>query len=117
VKFKVDEDLPADVAMVLRSAGHEAESVHDEGMTGWADPDIALRCQAEKRTLVTLDTGFADMRAYPPGEHASIIVMRLGRQDKPHVLAVLRGTLPLFGREPLQGRLWIVQETRVRIRS
>ena len=117
MKFKVDEDLPADVALALRSIGHEAETVHEEGMTGWKDPDIASRCQAERRALVTLDVGFANVRAYPPGEHAGLIVMRLGRQDKPHVLTVLRSILPLLEREPLEGRLWIVEEGRVRIRS
>ena len=117
MRFKIDEDLPADVADILRAAGHEAETVHEEGMTGWADPDIARRCQAEKRSLVTLDVGFASVRTYPPGEHAGIIVLRLGRQDKPHTLSVIRSVLPLLGHEPLEGRLWIVEEGRVRVRS
>lgn len=34
MRFKIDEDLPTDVAFLLRSAGHEAETVHEEGMTG-----------------------------------------------------------------------------------
>jgi len=40
--------------------------------------------------LVTLDLDFANIRAYPPGEHAGIIVLRSKRQDKLTVLAYIR---------------------------
>ena len=117
MRFKVDEALPTEVALLLRSAGHEAETVYEEGMTGWDDPDVGHRCQEEKRALVTMDVGFANVRAYPPNRYAGLIVMRLGRQDKAHVLSVIRSVLPLLGREPLDGRLWIVEEGRVRVRD
>ncbi|MBI3183288.1 MAG: DUF5615 family PIN-like protein [Myxococcales bacterium] len=117
MRFKVDEDLPAEVATLLRSAGHEAETVHDEGMRGWTDQDIGKRCQAEGRALVTLDLGFADVRANPPEQNPGLMVLRVGRQDKPHVLAVLRSALSLLEQEPLEGKLWIVEEGRVRVRG
>jgi hypothetical protein len=37
VNFKIDENLPAEIGRDLREAGHEADTVHDEGMTGSAD--------------------------------------------------------------------------------
>ena len=117
MKFKVDEDLPTDVATVLQSAGHEAETIHQEGMTGWADEDIGRHCQKEERALVTLDLGFADVRAYPPDQYAGLLVLRVRRQDKGHILSVLSAMVPLLHQEQLQGRLWIVEEWRVRIRS
>ena len=117
MRFKVDEDLPADVATLLGSGGHQAETVHQEGMTGWADPEIGRHCQTEQRALVTLDVGFANVRAYPPEQYHGLLVLRLRRQDKPHVLSVMRSVLPLLRTEPLQGRLWIVEEWRVRIRQ
>ncbi|CAN5906576.1 hypothetical protein BH23ACT11_BH23ACT11_00420 [soil metagenome] len=42
--------------------------------------------------------------------------MRLGRQDKLNVLNVFRKVLEMLGRESLDGRLWIVDERRIRIR-
>jgi hypothetical protein len=33
---------------------------------------------------VTLDLDFANIRAYPPGKHAGIVVLRLKHQDKIH---------------------------------
>ncbi|WP_437842649.1 hypothetical protein [Sorangium sp. So ce1153] len=43
--------------------------------------------------------------------------MRLARQDKPHVLAVVRRVLALLEREQVERRLWIVEEERVRVRE
>ena len=37
MKFKIDENLPAELAADLRAAVHEADTVHDEGLTGAAD--------------------------------------------------------------------------------
>jgi len=44
-------------------------------------------------------------------------VLRLQRQDKSHVLAVVATVVPLLGEEPLEHRLWIVEESRIRIRG
>ena len=63
--------------------------------------------------VVTLDLDFADIRAYPPADHAGIIVFRLTLLDKFHVLSVLQRLLPVLEHEPLAGKLWIVDETSV----
>ena len=86
-------------------------------MGGEPDPSVAEVCSAEGRTLVTLDTDFADIRAYPPSEYAGIVVLRLRQQDKAHVLGVLHRIRPLLENEPLRGLLWIVDEERVRVRG
>jgi len=52
---------------------------------------------------VTLDLDFADIRTYPPEDYPGLIVLRLGWQDKPHVLDVFRKLLKAIGREPLEG--------------
>ena len=70
MRFKVDENLPVEVAQMLRAAGHEAATVFDQHLGGSADSLIASICQQEERTLVTLDLDFADIRAYPPADYA-----------------------------------------------
>ncbi|MEM1116298.1 MAG: DUF5615 family PIN-like protein [Bacteroidota bacterium] len=117
MRFKLDENLPTRAAALLRDAGHDAVTVLDQKMGGAADPDLATVCQQEGRALVTLDTDFADIRTYPPARHTGLLVLRLRRQDKLHVLDTLRRILPLLDDEPLDGHLWIVDEQRVRIRS
>jgi predicted nuclease of predicted toxin-antitoxin system len=117
VRFKVDENLPVEVAAVLRGAGHDAATVADEGVGGSADPDLASLVQREGRALLSLDVGFADIRSYPPSAHHGLVVLRLARQDKEHVLQACRRLVPVLAKEPLAGRLWIVEPNRIRVRG
>ena len=117
MKFKIDENLPSEVASLLASAGHDAATVFDEGLVGATDQNILEACINEKRALVTLDLDFSNVRAYPPKDYSGLIVLRLRRQDKPHVLRVVGKILDMFGREPIVGRLWIVEEDRIRVRK
>ena len=117
MKFKVDENLPIDVAQLLREAGHDVYSVHEQRIVGAKDHVLAEVCQSENRAMVTLDIHFADIRTYPPENYSGLIVLRLARQDKPHVIQVMRRVLQLFSSETLEGKLWIVDEKRVRVRG
>lgn len=117
MRFKIDENLPVELAVLLREEGHEANTVLEEGLGGRADPDIASICKLEDLVLITLDTDFSDIRVYPPEEFSGLIVLRLRQQDKNHVLELIPRLIPMFEAEPLAGRLWIVEEERVMIRD
>ena len=67
--------------------------------------------------MVTFDLDFSDIRAYPPDEHQGLLVLRLKRQDRDHVLRTFERLLPLLEQEDIAGRLWIVDENRIRIRE
>lgn len=103
VRFKTDENLPV--------------SVLDQRLSGANDADLALVCVREQRVLITLDTDFADIRRYPPDQLEGVIVLRPRAQSKQSVLAMLQRVLPLLERESLPGRLWIVEDERIRIRG
>ena len=64
MQFKTDENLPLEVTELLRSAGYDAMSVLEQGMGGKSDPYLVDICTEENRVLITLDTDFADIRAY-----------------------------------------------------
>ena len=115
--FKVDENLPDAVAAVFRDAGYAASTVASQGLAGVEDTRLGEVVRREGRVLVTLDVDFGDIRAYPPAESPGIIVLKLTRQDTPHVLAVMRQVLRLLAREPVIRRLWIVEEHAIRIRG
>ncbi len=117
MKFKIDENLPVEVAILLIKKGHNATTVYQENLNGAPDSDISIVCQREKRTLVTLDTDFADIHSYPPQDFPGLIILRLKRQDKLHVLSILNRLIMLLQYEPLDRHLWIVDEKRVRIRG
>lgn len=117
MRFKIDENLPVEAANLLREAGYDAITVTEQQLDGVGDVHLASVCRQEDRALITLDTGFADIRTYSPTEPPGLIVLRLRLQSKPHVLTVLRRVVNLFSSESLGHALWIVDEANVRIRS
>jgi predicted nuclease of predicted toxin-antitoxin system len=117
MRFKVDENLPAEAAELLRYHAHDVLTVTEQSLNGQPDPEVAKVCRAEQRALVTLDLGFGDLRCYPPGDYAGIIVLRPDVQSIQSVLRLLHRLLPIMEEEPLTGSLWIVDEHRVRIRG
>ena len=117
MKFKIDENLPVEIAELLRSARHDAVTVMDQGLRGADDSLIIDACLREGRVLVTLDLDFADVRAYPPPQFPGFMVLRVRRQDKRHLIAIFRRVIPLMEQESVEHHLWIIEETRVRIRG
>ena len=117
MQFKIDENLPVEIAELLTNAGYDAKTVNEQQLQGIKDPVLIDVCKHENRVLVTLDNDFSDIRAYPPEEFSGIIVLRVGSQAKQHVIKVFQRILPLIDREPLKQHLWIVEETRIRIRG
>lgn len=116
MRFKTDEHIPQSGVAVLRSPGHDIETVLDEERGGASDPMILAACRREARAFITLDKGLADIRAYPPAEYAGIAVLRPRVQRVATVVTLLRRMLALLETEPLAGALWIIDEHRVRIR-
>lgn len=118
MRFKVDENLPSEVAEMLRAHGHDALTIFDQQMVGELDPKVADVCRTERRSLITLDLDFSDIRTYPPHFYLGIIVLRPRSQAKPIVLALVQHLIRFFdGNEKLEGNLWILQATGLRIRE
>ena len=117
MRFKIDENLPPLAARMLRDNGHDAITVQDQKLGGKPDRQIAPVLRAEQRAFITLDLDFADITAYPPSEYPGIIVLRLVKQDKARALAAIRRLLPVLDREQLQGRLWVFDENKLRVRG
>lgn len=117
MKFKLDENLPVELAELFRNHGHGAKTVLEQNLGGAKDPDLAAVSRQERRAIVTLDTDFSDIRTYPPKEHSGIVVFRLGNQARDHILAVGVRFLLALGSHDLGGQLWIVEETQIRVRE
>ncbi len=69
MKIKLDENLPARLATLLESMGHQVDTVADEGLTGKPDSDVWIAAQKESRFLITQDLDFSDTRLFQPGTH------------------------------------------------
>lgn len=113
---KLDENLPVEAADLLKTGGHECHTVFDEQLGGADDTSLHERCRREERVLLTLDLDFADIRTYPPAESAGIVVLRPEEPDRDRVLQLVRQILPAMARESVTQSLWIVEESRIRIR-
>lgn len=116
MKLKLDENLPSELLDELRSAGHEADSVREEGLAGAGDPVILERAKAEGRVLLTLDKGIGDVRAYPPSEFHGIVLLRPPSSGRAATLTFARNHLPPLLALDLRRRLVVVTERGVRWR-
>jgi predicted nuclease of predicted toxin-antitoxin system len=114
VKVKLDENMPADLATRLRAAGHDVMDVAGEGLGGEDDLPVLQAATKEGRILLTFDLDFADIRHYPPGSHAGIVVFRLQDQRWRSLQGPVDRLLAGNILDGLGKGLAIVDETRVR---
>ena len=116
MRVKVDEDLPTAAVHMLRDLGHEAVGVVEQGMGGAKDQSLWLTVQEEKRFLVTADKGFGDIRHYPPGSHAGVLLLRPSQAGIRPILELLGRTLGAHDLEALHGTIAVASPRGVRIR-
>jgi len=113
--IKLDENVADLVGTVLREAGHDVAPARDEGLAGASDERIAAQALAEGRALVTFDLDFSDIRRHPPVGTPGIVVLRLRDQTLKPIRRTAGVLAKLLVDEPLRGRLWILDEHRLRI--
>ena len=116
MRFKVDENLPAEIAEDLRLLGHAADTVAEEGLRGAEDSRVVELAYLERRVLLTLDKGIASLFSYPPQTHAGIVLFRPGSLGRRSVLEFVRSRMSQVLEAELENRLAVVTETRIRIR-
>jgi len=114
MRFKLDENLPYDLAQFLTGIGHDAETVKEEGLSGYTDEDLLPIAYKENRIFLTFDLDFADTREYPPGSHSGIMVFRLHDQRWKILERVVRNLFHQVDFELLKGGLAIMDEIRIR---
>lgn len=73
--------------------------------------------QRERRWLVTADKGFADLRTYPPGSHAGVLLFRLDEESRRGYLELTRVALQRLDLERLAGSVIVVTRRGIRIRK
>jgi predicted nuclease of predicted toxin-antitoxin system len=117
MKFKLDENLPLQIATAIRARMHDIETAGEEGLTGRADADIWQAAQREGRILITQDLDFSDTRKFQPGTHHGIVLIRL---QSPSRQNLIHRTTELFEAEDVSG--WagcfvVVTERKIRVKK
>jgi len=116
MRIKVDEDLPRIAITMLLEKGYEANSAVDQGMSGWKDPKLWEKIQAEERFLITADKGFADIRVYPPGGHQGVLLLRPDQDGIRPIIELLTRVLQNYDLSSLVGTITVVTPRGVRVR-
>jgi predicted nuclease of predicted toxin-antitoxin system len=117
MKFKIDENLPVEIADLLRSDHYDAMTVMDQELVGAKDQFIAEVCLQEGRILITLDLDFADIYTYPLHKYPGFIVFRVHRQEKYYLINIFQRMIPLISHNFQKHQLWIIEDNRIRIRE
>ena len=116
MKFKLDENLPAELVSDLRALGHDADTVADEGLRGAADPAVLHAAFAADRILFTLDKGIGNIQRYPIHQHAGVVLFRPDTAGRGAVIAFVRTRLHEVLQLSLTGRATVVGSSRIRFR-
>src|ERR1700756_181087 len=117
MKFKLDENLPLQIAIDPRARTHDVQTVGEEGLTGGVDANIWQATQREGRILITQDLDFSDTRKFQPGTHHGIVLIRLQSPSRRNLIA---RTTELFETENVSG--WarcfvVVTERKIRVKK
>jgi predicted nuclease of predicted toxin-antitoxin system len=115
MKIKLDENLGQRGAEILRGGGCDVATVVAQDLCSTSDTTLIEVCRAEGRVLVSLDKDFANTLRFRPSRHAGIVVLRLPeplrRED---IENALQRVLALATSRSPVGRLWIVDDRRIR---
>jgi predicted nuclease of predicted toxin-antitoxin system len=116
VRAKLDEDLSKSVSNHLRRYGIEVRTVREQGWGGLQDSQLWPKLRDEKVLFVTADKGFGDLRAYPPGNHGGILLLRADTQKIAEFCNLIDLAIAKHPLDTLHGALVVATARSVRIR-
>ena len=83
MRFLADMGVAQPVVEWLRTKGHEAVHLRDEGLHRLPDDEIFQKAAREQRIVLTFDLDFGEILAASGGHIVSVILFRL-RNTRPH---------------------------------
>ena len=121
-RFLVDESMGERVAEILRERGFNAKYAAECGLIGHSDEDVFATAWADKRVILTHDSGFMNDRRFPYHRNPGIVQIHPGVKgaDNERLLECLLKTL-LFagdsGKWFLQRKIEFTSHEELKIRS
>jgi predicted nuclease of predicted toxin-antitoxin system len=116
MRFLADMGVALRVVEWLRSEGHDASHLREEGLHRLPNGRIFEKAAAEHRILLTFDLDFGEIIALSGGQSVSVILFRLHNTRTPHVIDRLRTILKESASTLEQGAIIVVEESRHCIR-
>ncbi len=115
LRFLADMGIAQRVVLWLRSAGHDAEHLREEGLHRLANGEIFLKAQSEGRIVLTFDLDFGEILALSGGR-TSVVLFRLNNTSTLFVIRRLAEVIDDASEALQAGAIVVVEDTRHRIR-
>jgi predicted nuclease of predicted toxin-antitoxin system len=117
IRFLLDMGLARSTAEFLRSLGHDAVHLRDEGLQRLSDERIVLKAKDEGRTIITHDLDFGRIVALSGDSVPSIVTLRLTDMTPSRVNNALRTVLDDAALSLEGGALVTVTDGGIRVRT
>ncbi len=115
-KVKLDEDLSPMVGEPLTAAGYDVATVAGQGWSGLRDGELWPRLVSEKVYFITADSGFGNIRDFPPGTHHGILVLKPDRESLVTFRDLVAQILHQHSLESLSGAITVARFGKIRVR-
>ena len=100
----------------LRSDGHNAGHLREEGLNRLPDAEILEKARQEQRVILTFDLDFGDLLATRAQSFPSVVIFRLHNETPGVVTTHLHQVIAQRGAELEAGAIIIVEDARHRVR-
>ncbi len=111
-KLYLDQMLPLDAALKLRSKGHNVLRAQEVGQSRSDDSQILQKAISENRVLITLDEHFGDWVILPLKKHPGVIRLKVNPTTSYNILKLLIPFLDSYSSEKLENNLVILSPKR-----
>ena len=116
MRFLADMGVSQSVVEWLRSQGHDAVHLREEGLHRLPDPEVFAKGRRESRVVITFDLGFGEIVA-ASGQTVSVVVYRLRNARASHQVSRLRAVLDVTAEDLEHGAVVVIEEARHRVRK
>ena len=116
MRFLADMGISPQTVAYLKSLGHDATHLHEEGLDRLPDSLILDKAREENRVLLTHDLDFGELIAASGAELPSVVVFRLHNMRPNNVNHLLRKLLEQQKALLEQGAIVTVTDGQIRAR-
>jgi predicted nuclease of predicted toxin-antitoxin system len=116
MRFLADMGVSQQVVEWLRTKGHDAVHLRDEGLQRLPNGEIFQKAGREQRIVLTFDLDFGEILAASGRQIVSVILFRLRNTRTGFVIQRLDDVLNHSSAELMQGAIVIVEDGRHRVR-
>ena len=117
MRFLADMGVDQRIVDWLRTQGHDAIHLREQGLHRAADADIFAKAIAEDRIVLTFDLDFGEILALAGAAVVSVVLFRLYNTRTPFVQKRLEAVLAADATALEKGAIIVVEDGRHRVRD